>query len=452
MSKIPPFRPVQNDPIQPEMAESRTPDAEPEGKPQAPELAPVSPDEPPASVDANPSPSMQSPSTLAPVRTFDPRTPRPTLHPRRVVGGVKLEHRPAPSIAAQISAGGASTERSNHATPGDSTAADERGSAGLQLSAGWSWLSQRWMRPAEEHAPNDQLAEGLEYARIGQTRSLDVGRGLIAARVQGRLPTAYRTEIRLPAFDHGQWATLVNAMGDQAKYAASILAGELPPDIEDLFAPFGLRLFPADEQEIAVSCTCDAFRGRDALTREPLPSGPVRWCKHACCVMYLVAERLARTPMTIFALRGIDGGELLEQLRQARALSGLARSGGGSAPVYVQHVPNDPRLNRPLEELLRHEGVFAFWAGDAAAREAISQIDLAPTAPIVSHPLLRRLGASPFPDSKFPLVGLLATCYEIVGKAAIDGLDGLENVEPANRVNTAESDDLPSQQDEGPDA
>lgn len=337
-------------------------------------------------------------------RTFDPRVPRPTMHPRRVVGGVRLEYRPSPT-----------------AEPASPSAPS------LPIGAGWSWVSQRWMRPAEERAPNEQIAEGLEYARAGQTRSIDFSPGLITARVQGRLPTAYRAEIRIPTFDHEQWARVVAAMGEQAKYSAAILGGEVPTDIEDLFAPLGLRLFPADDQEFALSCTCDLFRGRDILTREPRPGGSVRWCKHICCAMYLTAERLARFPLTVFALRGIDGSELLEQIRQARALSGLARTGGGTASVYVQHVPIDQRLSQPLEESLRQLGVSSFWTGTGEGRDgAGAGLDLAPTPPVVSHPLLRRLGASPFADSKFPMVGLLATCYELAGKAAIQGLGEAE--------------------------
>jgi len=33
--------------------------------------------------------------------------------------------------------------------------------------------------------------------------------------------------------------------------------------------------------------------------------------------------------------------------------------------------------------------------------------------------LLRRLGPSPFPEGRFPLIGLMATCYQLIGEAAI---------------------------------
>lgn len=355
---------------------------------------------------------------------FEKRPVKPTLHPRRVVGGVRLQYRPP------VSAGGDGTAAKDAQVMreiGTSFSAPNAGaSAGTgevtvsptAAASGWTWASSRWMRLAEEHALGEQLVEGLEYARLGQARSIEIKPGLIAGKVQGRVPTAYKTELRLPLFTHEQWARIVSMIAEQAKYSAALIGGEIPNNIEDIFAPMGLRLFPSDEQDLATSCNCDVFRGKDSFTGLDRPGGPSRWCKHICCLMYLVAEKLAQQPLTIFSLRGLDGQELLEQLRQQRALAGLARVGGGAAPVYVQHVPNPQELSRPLEELLRERGAAGFWSA-GGAEGALEEIDLSIQRPEVTHPLLRRLGASPFKESKFPMVGLLATCYDVVSEAAI---------------------------------
>jgi hypothetical protein len=50
----------------------------------------------------------------------------------------------------------------------------------------------------------------------------------------------------------------------------------------------------------------------------------------------------------------------------------------------------------------------------AASRDQLQELDLSLRPPEVSHPLLRRLGASPWTGpGSFPLVGLLASCYEV---------------------------------------
>lgn len=405
---------------------------------------------------------------------FERRPPKPTLHPKRVSGGIKLLYRPPGSLtgegslakdAAAMKALGQSLGQSASAAPEsigastpsrtasapDSSGASPSSSAHTPASAasGWTWASARWMRLVEDHAHGDQLVEGLEYARLGQTRSLEIKAGLLSARVQGRLPTAYKTEIRLPTIAAEQWAKVVSAAVEQARISAALLSAELPANIEDLFAPLGLRLFPSDEHDLATSCNCAVFRGKDPLTGEALPGGPTRWCKHVCCVMYLAAERWALQPLSIFSLRGLSESDLLDQLRHQRALAGMARAGAEAAPVYMQHVPINPELSRPLEEVLARDGHAGFFtgaagsgvrseprlahdAGGAGGSGALDAIDLSIQPPEVSHPLLRRLGASPMKDAKFPLVGLLATCYDLVGQAAIRGEEPPTDASPTD--------------------
>ena len=55
----------------------------------------------------------------------------------------------------------------------------------------------------------------------------------------------------------------------------------------------------------------------------------------------------------------------------------------------------------------------AFWEDPAGRAPVLPRV-----APEVDKPLLRRLGASPF-EARFPLVGLLATCYELVSEQTV---------------------------------
>lgn len=354
---------------------------------------------------------------------FDRRAVKPTLHPRRVTGGIRLQARIA---------------------PGDAAAQQGVPAPGAPPSVpGWTWASSRWMRLAETFAPGDQLSEGLEYAQAGQTRSLEIqpGGGGISARVQGRMPTAYKTAIRLPTFNHDQWEVVIASMSQQAKYAAAILAGELPPNIEDLFAPHGLRLFPTDASDVSTSCNCSVFTGIEPVQAlppqynqplaglepaKPMPIATTPWCKHVCCLMFLIAERLGQHPLLLLSLRGMPESDLVERLNQARVLAGMQRGGSGAAlaasgpaPIYTPHVPLADRASQPLEQSLTAHGAAGFW--EAPDPDALADLDCAIAPPEVSHPLLRRLGASPFPGAKFPLVGLLATCYDVISASAIQG-------------------------------
>lgn len=267
-----------------------------------------------------------------------------------------------------------------------------------------SWAAGRLVRLLEQAADGARLVEGLEYARLGQTVRLNFEPGSITASVQGRLDRAHRTSIALSTFAESKWESVVQAMTDQAVYAAKLLAGELPATVEDLFAPMQLRLFPAEPADLTPVCTCG----------DQLP-----WCKHACCIVYLLAERLTKEPFLIFHLRGIPGEDLLEKIRQRRVVAGAI---GGSVPVYPCRVAGvSDAAPVPLEESLA-----TFWE----VGPGLDELNLPVEEPAVRHPLLRRLGPSPLADvaparpgqtstPKFPMVGLLATCYELVSESVI---------------------------------
>lgn len=279
--------------------------------------------------------------------------PQPTKNPRKVRGGVRMAR-----------------ERANDA-----------------------WAAQRWLRIKEQHAAPEAQVEGVEYARLGQTRRLDYGPGVAEGLVQGRMPRAYQTRLTVTTFSDEQINSVVGAMADSAVYAAKLLSREIPPNIEDAFGPLGLKLFPSSPDDIKITCTC----------------GGSGWCKHACCVAELIGDRLAGDPTLMLTLRGIPMDELVERLRQLRARPDSAHA--SPLPVYNPHAPRAAaEMAGPLLDSLQ-----TFWEGEVEP----GLLDLPIEPPAVSHPLLRRLGPSPFQGATFPLVGLLATCCDVISNEAI---------------------------------
>lgn len=131
------------------------------------------------------------------------------------------------------------------------------------------------------------------------------------------------------------------------------------------------------------------------------PSTRSDWCRHSVCLAYIVAERLMQEPLLIFTLRGMPAGDVLERIREHRAMAGSS----GTTPVYQHGVPGVSELNEaPLPADDRQ-----FWDEDAD----LALLDFPLDRPDPTHPLLRRLGPSPFEEGRFPLVGLLATCYDL---------------------------------------
>src|SRR5882762_9980385 len=173
---------------------------------------------------------------------------------------------------------------------------------------GRSWWSARFVQVLETIGVGGRLGRGRAYARSGQVISLETTAGAVQAEVQGSRPRPYKVRIGLPTFGKTEWARVEQAMADSAWYAAKLLAGEMPEDIEDVFTSVGLTLFPSSVREISLDCAC--------------PDRQVP-CKHLAAVFYLLAESFDADPFAMLALRGRDRETLLENIRSRR---------GGPAP------------------------------------------------------------------------------------------------------------------------
>jgi uncharacterized Zn finger protein len=183
---------------------------------------------------------------------------------------------------------------------------------------GRSWWSGRFIAVLENIGLGNRLQRGRNYARRGQVISLDVDAGMVSALVQGSRSRPYRVRLGITAFGKHEWAMLERALADNAWYAAKLLAGEMPEDIEEVFGRLGLSLFPAAAGELSMDCSCPDWE---------VP------CKHIAAVFYLLAEAFDDDPFSILAWRGRGREDLLANLHAARAEGGSAADYGEQAGV-----------------------------------------------------------------------------------------------------------------------
>lgn len=195
-----------------------------------------------------------------------------------------------------------------------------------QGSIGSAWWSRRFIDILERVCDRGRLARGRGYARAGQVLSIDLAPGLVAASVQGSRPAPYEVTIAIEAFGEDRWRALEEAIAGQAVYRARLLAGEMPEEIEELFASLGVDLFPRD---LDMACSCPDWG---------FP------CKHVSAVLYLLAESFDADPFLVLAWRGRGREELLGSL--------AARPGPG-----VPEVTDVPFAER----------VQDFWAAGGSA-------------------------------------------------------------------------------------
>lgn len=147
------------------------------------------------------------------------------------------------------------------------------------------------------------MALGRSYARNGLVTQLVIGPGVVAAAVQGTREEPYAVRLEMPVVPPQDWDRIVAVLAASAGYAASMLAGELPEEVEQVFESEGASLLPAPYARLVTECSCPDWENP---------------CPHVAAVCYLVAGELDRDPFSLLAWRGRAKGEVLGELRARR--------------------------------------------------------------------------------------------------------------------------------------
>jgi len=181
------------------------------------------------------------------------------------------------------------------------------------------WWSQRFTAVLESYGLGPRMERGRRYARSGKVTDLVVKAGRLEARVQGSRATPYRVSVRSEAASRAQWRSLEMLFASRLGWAAQLLAGEVPANLEAAFAEAGVALFPHRWTDLKVRCGCPDVA-------EP--------CKHIAAVLYVFAQQLDGDPWLLLAWHGRDRQTLLQALQQGPA--GAAASGGQAGGKQVR--------------------------------------------------------------------------------------------------------------------
>jgi uncharacterized Zn finger protein len=231
---------------------------------------------------------------------------------------------------------------------------------------GESWWARRWISVLEGFEIGARLHRGRNYARRGQVLSIAISEGRVEAQVQGSRPDPYHVRIGVKTLAASEWRRLAAALAREARFAAKLLAGAMPEEIEEAFRAAGLSLFPDRHADLRTECSCPDW------------SNP---CKHVAAVYYLLGEEFDRDPFLIFRLRGMERTDLVRLLAPpaARAAPTVGREPEAAPPARAAKEP------LPAE-------ARAFWRGAELAAHWLGET----TAPETDAALVRRLGPFPF--------------------------------------------------------
>ncbi|MFD1147420.1 SWIM zinc finger family protein [Saccharothrix hoggarensis] len=248
-----------------------------------------------------------------------------------------------------------------------------------------TWWSRRFVEVLESFGMGGRLSRGRAYARTGQVMSLSLSTSLVVALVTGTRPEPYRARIGVRKFSDDDWRRIEHALADRAIFAAKLLAGEMPPEIEDVFADLGLTLFPSTMRELSMDCTCPDWE---------VP------CKHLAATCYLLAESFDTDPFEILAWRGRSREDLLDRLRELRA----------PIPAEAGVKAEEPRRAAAAPPKDSPDSFHAFWTRPRAPE----------VVPDVAEPTTRR------PD----------TLLDQLEPLVVDGRPVTDDLRPLYRVIT----------------
>jgi uncharacterized Zn finger protein len=292
--------------------------------------------------------------------------------------------------------------------------------------AGTTWWGQRWIEALESLLQGDsgRLARGRTYARAGRTHDLVVKAGKVTAKVTGSRPTPYKITIELGQLSDSAWKKAILCMAEKAQFAAELLAGEMPREIDEAFRSAGASLFPKQRADLVTSCSCPDWG-------DP--------CKHVAATHYVLGEALDRDPFLLFELRGRTKAEVLTALRSARdgEPAPAAKGRATKAKRDVKSEATAPEI--PSVTLGKLEP-----ADYDRAREALPALHFSFDEPLTHAAVLRQLGApvawtaeAPPSDALSPLVRRAAEAARRMAMAEPDQqLDDHATTKPTKKGGT----------------
>lgn len=237
-----------------------------------------------------------------------------------------------------------------------------------------TWWSRRFVEVLESYGLGARMQRGRRYARTGQVVDVEVSPGVVAAQVQGSRPKPYLVTATLAAPGDEQWSEIVDAMRAKVGFVARLLDGQVPTELEEVFADAGVPLFPAAWTDIRARCTCPDWENP---------------CKHIAAVLYVLADRLDGDPWLVLLLRGREREVLLD------ALAGGALTAPPAGPQVAPWWPFGPG---PL--LLEYQ----------AGPDPLVSVRSGPPAAVLDtmEPLAVEVGSSTFVELLRPLYEELA--------------------------------------------
>jgi len=183
-----------------------------------------------------------------------------------------------------------------------------------------TWWGKAWNKNLENYADYDnRIGRGRSYLRHGAILDLKITLGKIKALVQGSESSPYLITIKIKALPQDKWQNIQIACQGEFESLQSLLDGEFPKDLGEIFTAYKTGLFPGSS-EISFNCSC--------------PDGAYM-CKHIAATLYGIGARLDSQPDLFFTLRDVQINDLISKVVEDKKLSFLQKAKQKSSRVIA---------------------------------------------------------------------------------------------------------------------
>lgn len=250
------------------------------------------------------------------------------------------------------------------------------------LQASREWWSQRWLDLLDSYRFKKRLERARNYSRQGNVLSIEFKGAKVLARVQGSEVEPYKVSLFLDAFSDEEWGYVIETMSQKSIFAAKLLAGEMPQNIEDVFTSNGLSLFPFTLGDVHSKCSC------------PDKAVP---CKHIGAVYYQLGDRFSEDPFVLFQLRGRTREKIISDLRNLRSSKLLQKLADQSEEKTSKQEKAE--IQKPISEHQLSLKSDNFWQYNEPLESSLVVI-----SPSVGETVLDVLGKIPLAKDEENLV------------------------------------------------
>ncbi len=168
---------------------------------------------------------------------------------------------------------------------------------------GRAWWSRRWVQVLERMGLGGRLGRGKHYAVSGQVTSMSIAGPHVDATVVGTRESPYKVTVDFRVPEGEARERIVSRLRAEPMLGARLLADDMPMEVEEIFREAEFDFFPGGrlapgKYDMTTACSCPDY------------ANP---CKHVSAVLLILGEEIARRPLTLLELRGIEEDELYEK-------------------------------------------------------------------------------------------------------------------------------------------